>query len=254
MYKNYNIEILQYEYMPEVKDWNHANSYGYFWHLYHNRGAVTQFIDLNGKISEPGADEFVLIPPLTRFSTRNQGVFAHLFAHFTAPAYFSRVSPGIYLLKQKEPPASGCFGPEQLPPEIRHLHIQRWVIDALLSLPAAVITPAAQPKIPDERIRKAVELMKQQLVQPLDNAKISRKIGLSANSMNRLFLQEYGMPPQQFQRMLRIEKAMVLLQTTDHSIEQIAAMLGFADRYHFSKIFKRILMVNPAAFRKNCPR
>ncbi len=254
MYKNYNIGILQYEYLPEVKNWNFTNSYGYFWRFYHNCGAVTQFIDLDGRIIAPGMDEFVLIPPLTRFSTRNQGTFTHLFAHFTAPEYFNRVSPGVYLLQLKEPPATGYLSSEQIPPEIRYLHIQRQIIDALLSLPSEAINPRARAKAPDERIRKAVELMKLQLDRPSDNAGISRRIGLSANSLNRLFLQEYGMPPQQFQRMLRIEKAMVLLRTTDHSIEQIASMLGFADRYHFSKIFKRILMVNPAAFRKNSPR
>jgi YesN/AraC family two-component response regulator len=55
-------------------------------------------------------------------------------------------------------------------------------------------------------------------------------------------------------RKLRIEKAMHLLDTSRHSLAEIAYLTGFSDQSHFNRIFKKITGKNPSEFRKKVPK
>jgi AraC-like DNA-binding protein len=52
-------------------------------------------------------------------------------------------------------------------------------------------------------------------------------------------------------RKLRIDKAIQLLTTTDHTLTEIAYLTGFSDQSHFARIFKKFTGKNPSAYRKN---
>jgi AraC-like DNA-binding protein len=52
-------------------------------------------------------------------------------------------------------------------------------------------------------------------------------------------------------RNLRIEKAIDLLHTTQHSLSEIAYLTGFSDQSHFTRIFKKHTGKNPSIYRKN---
>ena len=51
-------------------------------------------------------------------------------------------------------------------------------------------------------------------------------------------------------RKLRIEKAIHLLNESEHSLAEIAYLTGFSDQSHFNRIFKKTTGKNPSAFRK----
>lgn len=51
-------------------------------------------------------------------------------------------------------------------------------------------------------------------------------------------------------RKLRIEKAIQLLNESNHSLAEIAYLTGFSDQSHFNRIFKKSTGKNPSAFRK----
>jgi AraC-like DNA-binding protein len=51
-------------------------------------------------------------------------------------------------------------------------------------------------------------------------------------------------------RKLRIEKAIHLLNESDHSLAEIAYLTGFSDQSHFNRIFKKSTGKNPSAVRK----
>ncbi|MES2732293.1 MAG: chromate resistance protein ChrB domain-containing protein [Bacteroidota bacterium] len=55
-------------------------------------------------------------------------------------------------------------------------------------------------------------------------------------------------------RKLRIEKATDLLQSSSHSLSEIAYLTGFSDQSHFTRIFKKNTGQSPAEFRKNLPK
>jgi YesN/AraC family two-component response regulator len=52
-------------------------------------------------------------------------------------------------------------------------------------------------------------------------------------------------------RKLRIEKAQHLIETSDHSLTEIAYLTGFSDQAHFSRIFKLYNGKTPTAFKKS---
>jgi len=51
-------------------------------------------------------------------------------------------------------------------------------------------------------------------------------------------------------RKLRIEKAIQLLNKSEHSLAEIAYLTGFSDQSHFNRIFKKTTGKNPSTFRK----
>ncbi len=51
-------------------------------------------------------------------------------------------------------------------------------------------------------------------------------------------------------RKMRIEKAILLMETTSYSLTEIAYLTGFSDQSHFNRIFKKQTGQNPSTYRK----
>jgi len=73
---------------------------------------------------------------------------------------------------------------------------------------------------------------------------------LSQGHFLRAFKQAFDTTPIAYQLRLRAEAACHLLRFTDLLCKQIATDLGYADAYHFSKSFKRLIGVSPSHYRK----
>ncbi len=81
------------------------------------------------------------------------------------------------------------------------------------------------------------------------NRDLARELGMNVNAFTRRFRVATGHSPHQYRLRLRIERACSLLREGGLSIEAIAAETGFCDRFHFSRVFKRIMGMGPAQFR-----
>jgi YesN/AraC family two-component response regulator len=55
-------------------------------------------------------------------------------------------------------------------------------------------------------------------------------------------------------RKLRIDKAIQLLDTSTHSLTEIAYLTGFSDQSHFTRIFKKHMGKSPSAYKKTLPQ
>lgn len=53
-----------------------------------------------------------------------------------------------------------------------------------------------------------------------------------------------------YMRKLRIDKAKLLIETTVHSLTEIAYLTGFSDQSHFNRIFKKHTGQSPSAYKK----
>jgi AraC-like DNA-binding protein len=73
---------------------------------------------------------------------------------------------------------------------------------------------------------------------------------LSTDYFSRVFVQKYKMRPVKYIQSKRIERAQLLLLTTDYTIKQIAHKVGLDNISNFSKIFKTVSGVTPGAYRK----
>lgn len=81
--------------------------------------------------------------------------------------------------------------------------------------------------------------------------KMAAHFHCSTDTVNRIFLKEYGTTPYHYYQNMRIGIAGSLLRETNLTVEDIAERLHFSDRNYFSLYFKRATGQTPVEFRKN---
>ncbi len=80
---------------------------------------------------------------------------------------------------------------------------------------------------------------------------IAENMYLSPFYISKIFKSETGDTPIRHLINIRLEKAKALLEEgCDGSIQEVAAMVGYDDAYHFSKLFKKHFGVSPSQVRK----
>ena len=80
---------------------------------------------------------------------------------------------------------------------------------------------------------------------------LKKSCGLSYKYAGAVFKKETGMTIRQYQLFLRMERARKLLLETDLTISDIAALTGFYDAFHFSRMFSRENGISPDSFRRS---
>lgn len=80
---------------------------------------------------------------------------------------------------------------------------------------------------------------------------LARLCDISKSYLCKLFKQKYGKGISQYITELRLHKACVLLEKTDHTVVSIANDTGYVDCGYFNKLFKKHFGVTPLEYRKN---
>lgn len=102
----------------------------------------------------------------------------------------------------------------------------------------------------DIRLGVVIALMTRRLGEPVTNADMARAAGMSPRAFERGFQREYGLPPQQYLKRLRIQTACRLLVDTRESIADIGLRCGFADQSHLTREFRRVTGLTPGSYRE----
>ena len=87
------------------------------------------------------------------------------------------------------------------------------------------------------------------LEDPLDLATLARQAGYTEYYLSSKFKRETGLPPSEYIRRKRLERAAHLLRTTQEDIQKISARLQFSSQSHFSECFRKLYNVTPSAYR-----
>lgn len=106
--------------------------------------------------------------------------------------------------------------------------------------------------LPTDEISLAplLEWMQTQLDQPLPVTAIAQHAHLSVRTLARRFRQQTGTTPASWLLTARVRRARTLLETTNHSIDHIAARSGFGSTAHFRTTFSEIVGSPPGRYRK----
>lgn len=80
---------------------------------------------------------------------------------------------------------------------------------------------------------------------------LSNQLGLSAHYLSTLFKKEVGIPISRFKILIKVNRAIQLISTTNLPLSEIAEKLNFADQAHLSREFKLMVGVSPMTARKN---
>ncbi len=102
----------------------------------------------------------------------------------------------------------------------------------------------------DDRIRKALDLLSEKLHEPFSLPALARDCGLSVSRFAHLFQAQMGTSPQKYHEQMRLRWARQLLRSSSLPISEIAANLGYANAFYFSKRFKAFSGISPSEFRQ----
>jgi AraC family transcriptional regulator len=79
---------------------------------------------------------------------------------------------------------------------------------------------------------------------------LAAMVRLSPSYFTRAFAQSVGLPPHRWLLQKRIDRAKQLMQRPDVPLSEIAAVCGFADQSHFTRVFSAIVRVTPSRWRR----
>ncbi|WP_140403516.1 helix-turn-helix transcriptional regulator [Brevibacterium sp. Mu109] len=112
-----------------------------------------------------------------------------------------------------------------------------------------MVTPTALA-IPRREVRVIVAAFRRDLARPWSMARLSRQANLSTSQLTRAFNSAYGVSPMRLLARLRVEGLAELLQTTNWTVQECAAAVGWHDADHAAKMMKHIYGITPSEFRK----
>ena len=91
--------------------------------------------------------------------------------------------------------------------------------------------------------------IEEHLAEDLSLADLAEVVHLSPYHFARLFKESMGIPPHRYVIQCRVERARLLLSTTNWSLSSIAYTVGFAHESHLALHFKRLTGLTPRSYR-----
>lgn len=101
----------------------------------------------------------------------------------------------------------------------------------------------------DRRVRCALELINSE--DPFHVRRCAQKLGISVRTLERVFKQEIGLSPKEYELSHRLAQGELLLLKTSLQVSEIAFETGFRTANNFSRQFKKRYGVTPTEFRKH---
>lgn len=103
---------------------------------------------------------------------------------------------------------------------------------------------------PLERLSRSMRVIRESYHEDLRIPDLARLENLSNSRYVALFRAQNGVSPSAYIIDLRIRNACRLLQSTNMTIKQVAAQVGYDDPFFFSKLFKRHVGASPTEYRQ----
>ncbi|GAA1619236.1 AraC family transcriptional regulator [Kribbella sancticallisti] len=109
----------------------------------------------------------------------------------------------------------------------------------------------ASPRYEDARVRKAIDIMRDNLHAPLTLRDIADEVWLSVYHFLRVFKSATGQTPRRYLTSLRVDAARRHLEQGDASVSEVAHLCGFSSPAHLSTAFARETGMSPSAYRQS---
>jgi len=248
-----NFQIHEVGYVPLGLRWHYDRLCNPFWRFYYNAKPGSYIEEGEGgerHFLHP--DEAMVIPENTLFNSRGAPGVPHLWIHFSPPLT-ARFVPARFTLPLNEALAATIrelqerfLGPRQTRGERQQVfHASLAVIHSCFAR-----SPLAQePPLP-AALGLILESIERSLAVPQPNGRLAKQAGMSVEGFGRWFRRHLGETPARYVLRRRVREACRLLALTEQPIEAVAEAVGFANRHHFSRVFRQTVGRSPAAFRR----
>ncbi len=242
--------------------WYYSDMLCTFWRFYINNadGAV---IKAGGQTFNLEKDKMYLVPAWLRVSLANDRPVKHFYVHFDLLGLTGFLCRNLFPM----PMALGDAEFEKFSDMLRQTEsgsLSRFILECriksiIYELLGRYLEHTPQNKkdklntlIPATgRYSKIFEYIDGNLGAKISNQVLAAICGKSEGHFIRDFTESTGITPAKYVTERRISKAIEMLVFTDKTIDAIAADTGFTDRFHFSKLFRRVTGTPPAAYRKH---
>ena len=120
--------------------------------------------------------------------------------------------------------------------------LRRYADRPLADRPAGRLAPRA--------LRRTLDAIEDRLSEPLTLDDLAREAALSPYHFARAFKASVGASPLRYVAERRVGRAKELLATRRYRVSEVAALVGFSDASHFSRVFRRHVGLTPSAYRR----
>ena len=100
------------------------------------------------------------------------------------------------------------------------------------------------------KLLSVIQMMEENLEEPLSCAELARIVGLSARQLERLFRKYLGKVPTRYYLDLRLKRSRFLLLQTSMPVLSVALSCGFVSASHFSKCYRERFQKTPSEERR----
>lgn len=101
---------------------------------------------------------------------------------------------------------------------------------------------------------RLLEYIQDHYADPITLTGVARQFHFNASYLSSYFASYNGEGFSEYLNKIRLEKAMELLLTTELTISEISASVGYSDQSYFTKVFKKQTGISPSQFRRQDAR
>lgn len=109
---------------------------------------------------------------------------------------------------------------------------------------------AASQSSAKDYVKEAVTFIKKNYSQPISVTDISADLSLDRKYFSKIFKKELQISPHEYLINYRLARACELMETTDLTIAEIAATVGYDNQFSFSRVFKKYKQISPSDYKK----
>lgn len=246
----YQVDVDSVRYIQELGEWTYPDVFSPFWRLYYN-SVSGKSIFCEDQEYPLVPESLLLVPPHVFFSCTSTKRTDHLWIHFTLPAYWRadyeipqrvELNPSLEtIISQLKELADAPDAPNR-----KRAYA---MANALVFTAISGLAPPKSSTMPALLQSILLEIdMSHGQVEKLST--LASRFNTSERNIRRLFVNSLGISPSSYILGTRMRHASRLLRNAELSIDQVAEQTGFADRFHFSKSFRKQIGQTPVEYRK----
>ena len=131
----------------------------------------------------------------------------------------------------------------------RYEHLQ---LQGLVWIIFSYFMKHSRPKheVADERMIRLADYVQEHLSQEITAERLADIACVAKSHLPRLCHQAFGMSPLKYVTRKKVQYAQELLLTTDHSVQHIAAQVGYTDPSYFIRVFRKVIGYTPQEYRE----
>ena len=99
-------------------------------------------------------------------------------------------------------------------------------------------------------LQQILAYMEEKVTEPITIEQICHKFFMSRTSLQALFKMYLHNSPKSYLLNIKLQKSKELIRENQHTISEIADMLGFSSIHYFSRLFKKYFDLSPSEYAK----